>query len=66
MLSKDEIDEINLLAQFSLDSDHAGLKVHSHEADPALVAAAAAGMAKRVSRKMPAPHRSSPTLVTLR
>ncbi|MFZ2290195.1 MAG: TIGR02647 family protein [Halopseudomonas yangmingensis] len=41
MLSKDEIDEINLLAQFSLDSDHAGLKVHSHEADPALVAAAA-------------------------
>ncbi|MCH8531070.1 MAG: TIGR02647 family protein [Saccharospirillum sp.] len=38
--SVDHLAELNLLTQFPMTSQQAGLKVHSHEADPALVAAA--------------------------
>lgn len=38
--SVDHLAELNLLTQFPMTSHQAGLKVHSHEADPALVAAA--------------------------
>ncbi|MAD00937.1 MULTISPECIES: TIGR02647 family protein [Pseudomonas] len=39
MLTPDEIAEINLLCQFNLGNSQEGLKIHSHEADPATVAA---------------------------
>ncbi|MHA7879807.1 MAG: TIGR02647 family protein [Saccharospirillum sp.] len=38
--SVDHLAELNLLNQFPLTSQQAGLKVHRHEADPAVVAAA--------------------------
>lgn len=38
--SPDHIAELNLLALFDSPSSLAGLKVHSHQADPATVAAA--------------------------
>ena len=40
MLTPDDITEINLLSQFNLSNSQAGLKIHSHDADPAIVAAA--------------------------
>ena len=40
MLTPDDITEINLLSQFDLSNSQAGLKIHSHDADPATVAAA--------------------------
>lgn len=40
-LSTDEVDDINLLAQFNLDNTLEGLKVHQHEASPNTIAAAA-------------------------
>ena len=40
MLTSDEIIEINLLSQFNLANSLEGLKIHSHDADPAIVAAA--------------------------
>ncbi|MFB9886121.1 TIGR02647 family protein [Balneatrix alpica] len=35
-LSSELVDEIRILAQYRLDSDHVGLKVH-HDAEPALI-----------------------------
>ena len=40
MLTPDEIIEINLLSQFNLSNSQAGLKIHSHDADPTTIAAA--------------------------
>ena len=39
-LKAEEIDDINLLAQFNLANSHEGLKIHQREADPAVIAAA--------------------------
>lgn len=41
MPNQDILDEIRLLNQFRADSTAAGIKVHEHDADPALVSAAA-------------------------
>lgn len=38
--SQEQLDELNLLALFHSSSSQAGLKVHQHSADPAMVAAA--------------------------
>ena len=40
MLTPDEVTEINLLSQFNLSNSQEGLKIHSHDADPSVVAAA--------------------------
>ncbi|MFN3581665.1 MAG: TIGR02647 family protein [Pseudomonas sp.] len=40
MLTPEEIAEINLLTQFNLANSMEGLKIHQHEADRAVVAAA--------------------------
>ncbi|MFA5677204.1 MAG: TIGR02647 family protein [Pseudomonas sp.] len=39
-LSTEEIDDINLLAQFNLTNTHEGLKIHQQEAAPGVIAAA--------------------------
>ena len=39
-LKPEEIDDINLLAQFNLANNHEGLKIHQQEAAPAVIAAA--------------------------
>lgn len=39
-LKPDEIDDINLLAQFNLANTQEGLKVHQQEASPEVIAAA--------------------------
>ena len=39
-LKADEIDDINLLAQFNLANKHEGLKIHQQEAAPGVIAAA--------------------------
>ena len=36
-----QMDELTILTQFNLDSMQSGIKVHAHEASPAMVAAAA-------------------------
>ncbi len=41
MPRQDILEEITLLNQFNLESTNQGIKVHSHEAAPAMVAAAA-------------------------
>ena len=39
-LKSDEIDDINLLAQFNLANKQEGLKIHQQEASPSVIAAA--------------------------
>lgn len=39
-LKPEEIDDINLLAQFNLANTHEGLKIHQQAAAPAVIAAA--------------------------
>lgn len=39
-LTPEEIDEINLLAQYNLANTHEGLKIHQQQAEAATVAAA--------------------------
>lgn len=39
-LSTEEIDDINLLAQFNLANTHEGLKIHQQSAAPGVISAA--------------------------